>query len=408
MLEDNFKELDFDKQVKELQQQYLEEMPEKIDDIDDIILQLENSNEPEPLLQKISRKIHTIKGTAGSYDMGFASTVCHNFEDYLAAIHVSNSKINTQVDNFLKFTCLLREYTEACITDNFHLNKFEEKLTSLIPSYTLNKHRALIIENTKSMAHQYLKVLNSLNIESSFARNGYDALGRLLKENFDSLITVAQTELMDGLSLISALRVINTSNQNIPAILITSDNRIKLSETHKPAYLLKKEPALLKVLSKIYSEIINKTNNTQKPSDIPSKEESIPKPANNLERILYIDDDKEIQPLVKIGLKKFDTLVSVKYYTSAKSALNTIYKFKPDLILMDVMMPEMDGPTALKKLQKYKTFKSIPVIFITAKDSDDEKESLMDLGAAGIINKPFNVKTLANKILDIWSEIQAK
>jgi len=69
------------------------------------------------------------------------------------------------------------------------------------------------------------------------------------------------------------------------------------------------------------------------------------------------------------------------------------------------MMPEMDGPTVLKKLQDNEEFKSIPVIFLTGKDTDEERKALMELGAAGVINKPIKVKTIADTIYDIWSNI---
>ena len=335
--------------LRELQQEYIQELPEKIDEIDDIIIGLKGSNAPEVDMRNISGMIHTVKGTAGSYDMNFASTICHNFEDYIATLHVSKTKIEAQIDTFLKFTRLLREYVEAFSSeDNMNLEGFRTKLSNLIPraisSRTAKMHRVLIIETTKSLAERYTKILQKFNIEASFAKNGYDALGRLLKEDFDSLITVAQIEWIDGLSLISALRVIVSKNQNIPVILITSDTSLKLVESHKPAYMLIKKPELLTDLEKTYMNLLGVEDKSSSVTD------EISGKSRNLERILYIDDDKDLQPLVKIGLKQLETFVELKCFTSVKKALNVLHKFNPDLIILDVMMPEMDGPSVLKML----------------------------------------------------------
>lgn len=403
-------EFDLDKHLKELQQEYLQDLPENIDEIDNLILALENSSNPEVEMRNISGMIHTIKGTAGSYDMTFASTVCHNFEDFMAALHVSNVKLNTQVDNFLKFTSLLREYTDACISGNTQdFEQLSTKLAAINSSFTTTttkKHRVLIIESTKSLARQYLKVFHKLNIEGSLAKHGYDALGRLLKEDFDSLITVAQTELLDGISLIAALRAIKTNNQNIPAILITSNSSIHLPEQLAPAYLLQKKPGLLNDLEETYTKILSQSHPIPETKKTTPTKEAISKPNNELQKILYIDDDKDLQPLVKLGLKKIETLVDTQIFTSPIEALENLDEFKPDLILLDFMMPEMDGPTVLKYIQNHQTYNSIPVIFLTAKDSQEEKDSIMNLGAAGIINKPIKVKMLGQLIIDIWNKIK--
>lgn len=123
---------------------------------------------------------------------------------------------------------------------------------------------------------------------------------------------------------------------------------------------------------------------------------------NDLKKVLSIDDDQSIQDLVKIGFKKLSEPPEIKYLTSAKMALKIAPKFKPDLILLDVTMPEMDGVDALKKLKENPDTSSIPVIFLTAKDRDFEIKSLLSFGAIGVISKPMKINSFADEVYKLW------
>jgi len=74
----------------------------------------------------------------------------------------------------------------------------------------------------------------------------------------------------------------------------------------------------------------------------------------------------------------------------------------PDLILLDVMMPGMDGPTTLKSLRGHDEFAAIPVLFMTAKVQSDEVEEYLALGAVGVIHKPFDPMALSDEIRALW------
>jgi len=76
--------------------------------------------------------------------------------------------------------------------------------------------------------------------------------------------------------------------------------------------------------------------------------------------------------------------------------------FAPDLLLLDVMMPGMDGPSTLKALRELSLLNGVPVVFITAKVQPSEIEHLKSLGADAVIAKPFNPMTLADQVQSIW------
>jgi CheY-like chemotaxis protein len=85
-------------------------------------------------------------------------------------------------------------------------------------------------------------------------------------------------------------------------------------------------------------------------------------------------------------------------------SLKQVNSFSPDLLLLDVMMPEMDGPTTLKALRQIPGTLPTPVIFMTAKVQPAEVEELRTLGALDVIAKPFDPMTLADQIKKIWNE----
>jgi CheY-like chemotaxis protein len=113
-------------------------------------------------------------------------------------------------------------------------------------------------------------------------------------------------------------------------------------------------------------------------------------------KILIVDDDANIRLIASMSLD--DEAVIVLEAESGAEALKVAAEELPDLILLDMMMPEMDGKTTLAELKKRSQLSSIPVIFLTAKVQNSELESYIDLGAAGVITKPFDPMTLPEEI----------
>jgi CheY-like chemotaxis protein len=119
-----------------------------------------------------------------------------------------------------------------------------------------------------------------------------------------------------------------------------------------------------------------------------------------IQKILLVDDDKNIQLIAQMGLEdRPDWTVVVA--SSGPEALEKFTKEKPDLILLDMMMPGMDGKTTFAKLQELGNGCKVPVIFMTAKVQTHELQSYLDLGVAGVISKPFDPMTLSEEICAI-------
>jgi len=119
-------------------------------------------------------------------------------------------------------------------------------------------------------------------------------------------------------------------------------------------------------------------------------------------KLLVIDDESDIREVASLSLQLTEGwTVMTANGGSAGTAL--ALSMEPDAILLDVMMPDMDGPSTFRALQQQRATKSIPVIFLTAKVQAADREKFMQLGARGIIPKPFDPLTLGQQIKDVLS-----
>jgi len=114
-------------------------------------------------------------------------------------------------------------------------------------------------------------------------------------------------------------------------------------------------------------------------------------------RILIIDDEEDIREVVQLSLSTV-TAWQVLTAGSGKEGLARAATEQPDAILLDVMMPDMDGPTAFRKLQADASTRSIPVILLTASVQASDRQRFADLGVAAMIAKPFDPLKLGGQI----------
>ena len=114
-------------------------------------------------------------------------------------------------------------------------------------------------------------------------------------------------------------------------------------------------------------------------------------------RILLVDDEPDIREVVDVSLG-LDREFSTRACASGADALVTAAEWSPSLILLDVMMPLMDGPTTLANLRKNPRTARIPVVFLTARTQSGEIEQYIALGAEGVLSKPFDPMTLAASV----------
>lgn len=123
---------------------------------------------------------------------------------------------------------------------------------------------------------------------------------------------------------------------------------------------------------------------------------------SELRRILHVEDDPSIQAVARLALEVVGGF-QVLSCASGAQALDEVETFAPDFILLDVMMPGMDGPQTLRCLSERIDLAQVPVAFMTAKVQSREIEHLRSLGARDVIIKPFDPMRLADQIRSIWA-----
>jgi CheY-like chemotaxis protein len=127
-------------------------------------------------------------------------------------------------------------------------------------------------------------------------------------------------------------------------------------------------------------------------------------PSRPLNRICYVEDDEDIQRIARMSLERIGKM-TVEIVGDPTAAIAAMTAFGPDLVLLDWMMPRMDGPTLFRAMKQHPQTSALPVVFITAKASQPELDELSALGAVGAISKPFSPKDLPDQLRAIWAKL---
>jgi CheY-like chemotaxis protein len=127
---------------------------------------------------------------------------------------------------------------------------------------------------------------------------------------------------------------------------------------------------------------------------------------NQLQRVMCVEDDADIRLILDFSLARLGGY-EVKCCENGLLALVEAQTFKPDLVLLDVMMPGLTGPETLQAMRKLSVMKGVPIVFMTAKAMPEEVTDLLQYGATGVIVKPFDSVSLPKDIKMYWEHGRA-
>jgi DNA-binding response OmpR family regulator len=122
-----------------------------------------------------------------------------------------------------------------------------------------------------------------------------------------------------------------------------------------------------------------------------------------LTRILHVDDEPDIREIVRMSLAMVGGF-EVEQYPSGIAAIEHAAAFDPDLIILDVMMPTLDGEETFVRLRAIESLSDKPIVFMTARASNADYEKLRALGAEDILIKPFDPMALPDQVREIWKK----
>jgi two-component system OmpR family response regulator len=128
---------------------------------------------------------------------------------------------------------------------------------------------------------------------------------------------------------------------------------------------------------------------------------------SHLKTVLYVDDDRDVRAIAVLGLNR-DGDLAVTSRASGVEALEIARRVRPDLILLDYLMPDLDGPDALERLRVQPETADIPVIFVTTIGLCNDVERFRPLGLIGLIEKPFRITQLLDNVRALWDDRGAR
>lgn len=227
-----------------LRAEYLTQLPETLSKFETEILAWPAGSAAST---ELKRDVHSLKGAAGSYGFGFITEVCHHLEDFLSN-EQPGADHHAYLDAVLRYVDLMRDYVAFVAGGGDKASaEFTDRLGALVKPGAASSMRVLVVEPAVSMSHAYRRLLDSHGANVTLCCSGYEALGRLIREDYDAVLTSYETTDISGLSLAKAARVIDEVSPQLKVILITS-NDVGDSE---PAVnrLVRKDPYLEASLS---------------------------------------------------------------------------------------------------------------------------------------------------------------
>lgn len=226
--------------LQKLRVSYLAELPGRLDDIEQNIMDLEKFGFVEENFNTLFRLVHSLKGSGGTYGMHVISDICHPLEDMLSSLNDFPQKLNKNfIDITLAYVDLLRKISENTALHGECRIDPTKQLNALRKKAFPEPFSALIVENSPVIIGILKKNLEVMNARVEVMDDGYEALGRALAAPLDYLITGMEVKRLNGVALIGALKLAQGKTALTKTILLTA-NALTLPSGVKPNHMLLK------------------------------------------------------------------------------------------------------------------------------------------------------------------------
>ncbi|MBI4424987.1 MAG: response regulator, partial [Elusimicrobia bacterium] len=305
--------------------------------------------------------------------------------------------VDPQHDRALKLGAI------ACLEKPVERQSLLGALEELKAFVDRQNRRLLIVEDDAAQSHALLELLSADDIETQAAASAKEALEVLARERFDCLVLDLGLADMPGFELLEALRK-DESLKRLPIVIYTGRELTPQEETklrrlaksiivkdaRSPERLLDETSLLLHRMQAKMPERQRKALERLHQSD----------PALAHHKVLVVDDDvRNIFALTSVLEKQ---QMEVLYAENGRDAIELLEKTPGvDVVLMDVMMPEMDGYETMRAIRQIDRFRELPIVALTAKAMKGDREKCIEAGASDYIAKPVDVPQLLS-MLRVW------
>ncbi|MEO6979284.1 MAG: response regulator, partial [Mucilaginibacter sp.] len=281
-------------------------------------------------------------------------------------------------------------------------NSLDELITGIVSFHQHTKKKVLVIEDNESELLRLSELLTNDRIEVFSSTTAKKAISLLKKEMFDCIIIDFVLPDANGLDLLNTINLLKQPHTTIilhSARDFTQDELIQLKRlnhkiiTKTPAshiYLLEEILVLLHIDKKFISESkLKMINSVRDTNDV-----------LNSKKVLVVDDD--VRNLFALTAVFERSKIEVITAESGREALEILNKDKSiDIVLMDIMMPEMDGYETIQMIRKEPRNKSLPIIAVTAKAMIGDRQKCISSGASDYITKPVKTDQLLS-LMRVW------
>lgn len=222
--------------LDELKGSYIDELPAKFEELELLVLKVKKKDNFEEDMGELHRKVHSLKGSSGTHGLNDLSKVCHRLEDYLKAANEdkSNAVSLEDANRWIAHIDLMRKVLTAYQTGEGLIGDIEDTLDELnaTQQQVAASYSGIIVDQSKANAMMYQNALSALPIKFVLMTDGYNALDVLLNNKMDLLVTSMELRKLNGVALISAVKLANGVSKDIQTILVTSNPKAATTETN--------------------------------------------------------------------------------------------------------------------------------------------------------------------------------
>lgn len=203
---------------------FIDELGELSHHLENLIITLERFPDNQEAFNQVFMAVHSLKVSSNIHGLGIVSHICHHLENYLSESLARHGFNAAFTGTALSYVDLLRRSEALSRAETPDYTSIESELERLRLSTLQSRKSILIAESSTMMSRVYQKVLSGHATQNSQVDNGLSALDLMMREPFDLMIIGRELKGLNGIAVLSALRLSQSRNQDIPAILVTSNH----------------------------------------------------------------------------------------------------------------------------------------------------------------------------------------
>jgi HPt (histidine-containing phosphotransfer) domain-containing protein/CheY-like chemotaxis protein len=228
--------------LRHLRASYVADLGEKLNEIEANLLALEDAARFAEGFQATYRRVHSLKGSAGTYGIPIVSKICHQLEEYLTVNAEAPDRLSRAVlDQCLAHVELMRQARDMVARGIEHFQEIDEQLEVLRSFLLGGRFSVMVVETSKVNVKLCREIIGGFPLHLTVLDNGIHALERLLHERYHILITSHEIRMLNGLALVAAVRLSNRHNQNIKAILLSSQKQRLFRRDTDPDFMIPRD-----------------------------------------------------------------------------------------------------------------------------------------------------------------------